>query len=165
MIKTSDGNVQAEVSVDVSGSMKVEADGTITLLGADGGEVTITSANNRTKIELFNGRISEGGEDGPISSNAVRSLAASPRYFFIIVGEGDAKITDYPDTSDEYETVLEGTVIRINSDGTIKIMGDPDPQTRGGSGGGCGTAGALILISALSVLSARRSARGSKKRK
>ena len=175
VITTSDGHAQAEVSVDVSGCIKVDPDGRTELFsppGASDERVTITTKDEVTKIVLYEGWIVEGDEGGLINPNAVRpslsaSAAASPRFFFIHVGEGGAEVT--PPQPGYTDPLPEDTVIRINGDGTITIMDSSvnpdDPQTL--SGGGCNAMGAGIagMAKMMILTSALWAMRRGKKRK
>ena len=137
--------------------MKIESDGTINLLG----EVTITIGNTttgNTTIMLSGGWITEGYEnefgEEPVSANAVHSFSSTdalPRYFFIHVGQSNAKITPPPDGYPD--PLPDGYIIRVNDGGSINIIGDPDPQTPDdGGGGGCNAAGAIAMFALLVVI-------------
>ena len=112
IVSTSDGNVK----IKVEGGMKIESNGTITLLPG-----AVIETDDGTKIVLHSGGIIiEGSEtfSAEMSIMSAVQLSATPVYLFVIVGEEGADIT-YPDESSE--TVPGGSIIRINPDGSIKI--------------------------------------------
>jgi hypothetical protein len=114
VVTTSDGAVNAEVS----GSIKVEPDGTAVLSNA-----TVVTSDG-TVIEFFNGAITEDvDEKGTLC-------------LFIAVGENKALVT-YPDG--KTVTVSNGSTIKLNPDGSISTSG-----SRSGGGGGCNVGLALL---------------------
>jgi Synergist-CTERM protein sorting domain-containing protein len=122
-VTTSDG----VVSVTVSGGMRVEADGTVTLSGA-----TVTTASNAAIIALSRGRIAE-------EASMLR----------VLVGQGGANVTRGGAT----ETVSEDSNIRVNADGGISITHPDDDDS---SSSGCNAGFLALALAAIAPFIFRR---------
>ena len=148
------------MKVKVFGTMKVEPNSTIALIGVIN-DVTVTTDND-TKKAFADGWIVEGYATYKAVSADEND---TKRYLFVGVGQNGAKITR-PDNSTE--TVPGGTVIRVNSDGSLQIVEDgdgkcDDPDVTAPSDGvsGCGNTGvgtiaALAFAALTASLIARR---------
>ena len=144
------------VSVKISGSIKIESDGTITLIGTVSRSVTITTGDE-TKIVLSNGKISEYDSISKTAAGAeaVWSLSATPRYFYVLVGKGGAEVIRNGST----ETVLEGSVITIDPDGVVEVLSGEtpnEPSIPGETGSGCNAGFGMFGVLALTVLGRKK---------
>ena|GEM_PF-1512 len=115
------------VAIEVSGNIMLEPDGTVTLLG----NVAIETANG-TMIEFTDGTIAE-------------EMDATGAICLYISLEGNGGMVTYPDG--KTNTISSGSVVKVNPDGSISIMGG-----RSGGGGGCNAGLAFITIMALACV-------------